>query len=107
MFDYPPFSSIIRMILKSKNIFRAQRASMEIAMRLKDWINKLGLSERLIVLGPVPCVIEKLKGDFRFNIMVKNKLDEKGHQTILSFLRKVILPNDIKMVVDVDPSDIL
>ena len=107
MFDYPPFSSIIRIILKSKNVFRAQRASMEIAMRLKDWINKLSLSERLIILGPVPCVIEKLKGDFRFNIIVKNKLDEKGHLTILSFLRKVILPDDIKMVVDVDPKDVL
>ena len=107
MFDYPPFSSIIRIILKSKNIFRAQRASMEIAMRLKDWIQKLSLTERLIVLGPVPCVIEKLKGEYRFNIIIKNKLDEKGHQTILSFLRKVILPNDIKMIVDVDPSDIL
>lgn len=107
MFDYPPFSAIIRIILKSKNIFRAQRASMEIAMRLKDWIQKLSLTERLIVLGPVPCVIERLKEDYRFNIIIKNKLDEKGHFTILSFLKKVILPNDIKMVVDVDPSDIL
>ncbi len=107
MFDYPPFSSIIRIILQSKNIFRSQRASMEIAMRLRDWIEKLSLSERLIVLGPVPCVIEKLKGDFRFNIIVKNKLDEKGHSTILSFLKKVILPSDIKMIVDVDPTDVL
>lgn len=106
-FDYPPFSSIIRVILQSKNIFRAQRASMEIAMRLKDWIEKLSLTERLIVLGPVPCVIEKLKGDFRFNIIIKNKLTEKGHQTVLGFLRKVILPNDIKMIVDVDPTDVL
>lgn len=107
VFDYPPFSSIIRVILQSKNIFRAQRASMEIAMRLKDWIEKLSLTERLIVLGPVPCVIEKLKGDFRFNIIIKNKLTEKGHQTVLGFLRKVILPNDIKMIVDVDPTDVL
>ena len=80
---------------------------MEITMRLKDWIEKLSLTERLIVLGPVPCVIEKLKGEFRFNIIVKNKLDEKGHFTILSFLKKIILPNDIKMVVDVDPMDVL
>ena len=41
------------------------------------------------------------------NNEIKNKLDEKGHNIILSFLRKIILPNDIKMVVDVDPSDIL
>ncbi len=106
-FDYPPFSSIIRVILQSKNIFRAQRASMEIGMRLKDWISKLSLTERLIVLGPVPCVIEKLKDNYRFNIIIKNKLTEKGHLTVLSFLKKVILPNDIKMIVDVDPVDVL
>ena len=76
-------------------------------MRLKDWIDKLSLSERLIVMGPAPCVLEKIKGEFRFNILVKNKLEEKGHNIILSFLRKIILPNDIKMVIDVDPMDIL
>lgn len=107
MFDYPPFSGVIRIILQAENIFRAQRAAMEIAMRLRDWVEKLSLTERLIVLGPVPCVIEKLKNKYRFNIIIKNKLDEKGHFTILSFMKKVILPNDIKMIVDVDPGDIL
>lgn len=106
-FDYPPFSKIIRIILSSDNTFRAEKSAMEIAMRLKDWINKQSLSERLIVMGPAPCVVEKIRGEYRFNILIKNKLDEKGHSIILSFLRKVILPNDIKMVVDVDPMDIL
>ena len=58
-------------------------------------------------MGPAACVLEKIRGEFRFNIIVKNKLEEKGHNIILSFLRKIILPNDIKMVVDVDPMDIL
>ncbi len=106
-FDYPPFSKIIRIILSSDNNFRAEKSAMEIAMRLKDWIDKQSLSERLIVMGPAACVLEKIRGEFRFNIIVKNKLEEKGHNIILSFLRKIILPNDIKMVVDVDPMDIL
>ena len=76
-------------------------------MRLKEWIEKLSLTERLIVMGPAACVLEKIRGEYRFNILIKNKLDEKGHNTILSFLRKIILPNDIKMIVDVDPMDIL
>ncbi len=106
-FDYPPFAKIIRIILSSSNNFRAEKSALEITMRLKDWINKQSLSERLIVMGPAACVVEKIKGEFRFNILVKNKLEEKGHNIILSFLRKIILPNDIKMVVDVDPMDIL
>jgi len=106
-FDYPPFSKIIRIILCSDNNFRAEKSAMEIGMRLKDWIDKMSLTERLIVMGPAPCVLEKIRGEYRFNLIVKNKLDEKGHNIILSFLRKVILPNDIKMIVDVDPMDIL
>ena len=107
MIHYPPFSKIIRIILSSDNNFRAEKSAMEIGMRLKDWIEKLSLTERLIVMGPAPCVLEKIRGEYRFNLIVKNKLDEKGHNIILSFLRKVILPNDIKMIVDVDPMDIL
>lgn len=107
VFDYPPFSKIIRIILSSDNNFRAEKSAMEISMRLKDWIDKQSLSERLIVMGPAPCVLEKIRGEYRFNLIVKNKLDEKGHNIILSFLRKIILPNDIKMVVDIDPMDIL
>ncbi len=106
-FDYPPFSKIIRVILSSDNNFRAEKSAMEIAMRMKDWIDKQSLTERLIVMGPAPCVLEKIRGEYRFNLIIKNKLEEKGHNIILSFLRKIILPNDIKMIVDVDPSDIL
>ena len=106
-FDYPPFAKIIRIILSAENNFRAEKSALEIAMRLKEWIEKLSLTERLIVMGPAACVLEKIRGEYRFNILIKNKLDEKGHNTILSFLRKIILPNDIKMIVDVEPMDIL
>lgn len=106
-FDYPPFAKIIRIILSCENNFRAEKSAMEIAMRLKDWVKKQTLDERLIVIGPAACVLERIRGEYRFNIIIKNKLEEKGHNIILSFLRKIILPNDIKMVVDVDPMDIL
>ncbi len=107
MLDYPPFSKIIRIILHSDNSFRAEKSALEISKRLKDFIENQGLSERLIVLGPSPCVLEKIRNEFRFNLLIKNKLDERGHSFILNFLRGIILPKDIKMIVDIDPSDIL
>lgn len=106
-FDYPPYSQIIRLVLSSMNNFRAEKSAQEIALRLCTMIEKFGVSERLEVLGPTPCVIERLNGQYRFQILIKNKLDEKGHQFISSFLNKITLPKDIKMVVDVDPLDIL
>ena len=106
-FDYPPFSQIIRLVLSSENNFRAEKSAQEIALRLCTMIEKFGISERLEVLGPTPCVIERINSQYRFQILIKNKLDEKGHKFISSFLNKITLPKDIKMVVDVDPLDIL
>lgn len=106
-FDYPPFSQIIRLVLSSVNNFRAEKSAQEIALRLCMMIEKFGISERLEVLGPTPCVIERINSQYRFQILIKNKLDMKGHQFISGFLNKITLPKDIKMVVDVDPLDIL
>ena len=106
-FDYPPFSQIIRLILSSQNKFRAEKAAQEIALRLCTMIEKFGFGERLDVLGPTPCVIERINGYYRFQILMKNKLEEKGHQFISSFLNKITSPKDIKMTIDVDPLDIL
>ena len=127
-FDYPPFSQIIRLILSSQNNFRAEKSAQEIALRLCTMIEKYGSaatdrsignnvivgaddengsSERIEVLGPSPCVIERLNGQYRFQILIKNKMSAKGHKFISSFLNKIIMPKDIKLAIDVDPLDIL
>lgn len=106
-FDYPPFSQVVRLILSSENTFRAEKSAQEIALRLNTIIDKQGISERLIVLGPTPCVIEKIKGMYRFQIIIKNKLEEKGHAFISHFLTQITMPKDIRLTIDVDPIDIL
>lgn len=106
-FDYPPFSQIIRLILSSQNGFRAEKSAQEIAMRLSLMVEKFGISERIEVLGPTPCVIERINSQYRFQILIKNKMGEKGHQFVSSFMNKIIMPKDIRLAVDVDPLDIL
>ena len=106
-FDYPPFSQIIRLVLSGENNFRAEKSAQEIALRLCTMIEKYGISERLEVLGPTNCVIERINGQYRFQILIKNKMAEKGHMFITSFLNKITMPKDIKLIIDVDPLDIL
>ena len=106
-FDYPPYSKIVRLILSSENNFRAEKSAQEIALRLLTMSEKFAISEHIEVLGPTPCVIEKLGGKYRFQILIKNKLADKGHQFISSFISKIIMPKDIKLSIDVDPLDIL
>ena len=106
-FDYPPFSQIIRLILSSQNGFRAEKSAQEIAMRLSLMVEKFGISERIEVLGPTPCVIERINSQYRFQILIKNKMGEKGHQFVSSFMNKIIMPKDIRLAIDVDRLDIL
>ncbi len=107
LLDYPPFSNMIRIVLSSKNEFRAEKSAAEIELHLSDYLKKLSLDEAILVLGPVECVLKKIREEYRYNIIIKNKLSEKGHGVILRFLRTIHLPDDIKMVVDINPSDIL
>jgi len=106
-YDYPPFSQIVRLIISSENNYRAEKSSMEIAMRLNTMTDKFGFCEYLEVLGPTPCVIEKINGFYRFQILIKNKLSQKGHDFISKFLSKITMPKDIRLAIDVDPLDIL
>ena len=106
-FDYPPFSQIIRIILSGENNFRAEKAAQEIALRLRTMVDKFGISERLETLGPTPCVIERINGLYRFQVIIKNRIGEKGHKFISGFIDKIKIPKDLRLAVDVDPMDIL
>ena len=106
-FIYPPFTQIIRVIISSDNSERAEGCIDQIADRLSSLIDKYGFDEHLEMLGPSPCVIEKLNGLYRFQILLKNKIYDKGHQFITKFIKSIKLPKDIRIAVDVDPIDIL
>ena len=68
---YPPFSQIIRLVASSKNMFRAERLCQEIALKLNEITDKQGISERLEILGPAPCLIGRIKDEYRFQIIIK------------------------------------
>lgn len=106
-FDFPPFSQLIKLVIHSQNKYRAEKSAQEIALRLTTITEKQGIQERLIVLGPTSCILEKINNEYRFQIIIKNKMDKKGHFFITSFLQKIKMPNDIKLIVDVDPIDII
>lgn len=106
-FVYPPFTQIIRVILSCDNNTRAEKSVEEIANRLQDLIEQYGFSEHVEMLGPSNCVIERLNGLYRYQILLKNKLHEKGHKFISKFFKSIKLPKDIRMAIDVDPIDIL
>lgn len=106
-FSYPPYSKIIRLILSSKNEIKARKYAQELAYKLDLLTSSRGIEERLEVLGPSACIISKLKDEYRFQVLIKNRLGEKGHFMITNFLKQFLIADDIRFLTDIDPSDML
>src|SRR5712692_9795863 len=67
---YPPHVGLARFVASHEDASRVQRA----AERLAAWLvraNSERLSGALSVLGPAPCPIERLKGRWRWHVLVK------------------------------------
>lgn len=106
-YSYPPFSDIIRFIISSGQEIKAIKFLTDFAYRLKLVAQERGLTERLEVLGPSRCLIHKIKGQYRFQLLIKNTLGQGGHFLVSGFVKGLKIPADIKFLVDVDPSDML
>jgi len=67
---YPPQVGLVRFVASHEDAGRVQRT----AERVAEWLvraNAERLSGALSVLGPAPCPIERLKGRWRWHVLVK------------------------------------
>ena len=102
--NYPPFSTIFLINAISKD-----------EGKLKEFMNKVGESLRKLldsrediqILGPVPCIITKLKDNYRWQIIIKGNLDNKLKlkiKDILYELNKSVY-NEIRISMDINPNN--
>lgn len=106
-FGYPPFSQVIRVIIRGKDIERTQKAAEEISVALKEFTENNNLKEKLISSCSSPCAFEKIDDFFRFEILIKNFADKTGHLAISKFYKKIKTPSDIQTRIFVSPLDLL
>ena len=107
MFDYPPFCQIIKIVFSSNDEDRAFRCANETADRLRMQIDKLNLTEYIEVNGAMKCIMHKINSEYRFQIIIKNKMNKKGQYLVSTFFKNISVADDIKMIIDIDPVDII
>ncbi len=69
--DYPPFASMIRVVVRGPQEQRTEAFAQHVGERLRAAIDPAGLSAR--VLGPAPAPISKLRGKFRFHMQLQSR----------------------------------
>jgi primosomal protein N' (replication factor Y) len=104
---YPPFCQIVRVVVAGAQAAEVEAACEQIAEELTNYLEEQIPPDEIRILGPAPCLIERLRGSFRFHLLVKNFAGEAGRSLVTTFLRSKRLHSGLKMAVDVDAFDLL
>jgi len=97
-FGYPPFRPLLNLVVAGPREDPVRAAAGRIAGALD------GTGE---VLGPSPAPIPRVRGRYRWQVLVKERPEYAARRTLAGVLTKLTLPREIKLTVDVDPVDLL
>ncbi len=68
--DYPPFTRLVRLELRSQKEQDAKEQSESIYEKIKYWIAN-GSYAQTELIGPVPCYFQKIGGNFRWQVIIR------------------------------------
>jgi primosomal protein N' (replication factor Y) len=100
--QYPPFVHLLMIHIRSEHQRRAEFTAETIHRRLGE---QLGPG---VTLNPaVPAPVERSKGFYRFQILVRSKAIRQVSHCVRSVLQKLTFSEDVQVSVDVDPYQVL
>jgi primosomal protein N' (replication factor Y) len=98
---YPPYSVLVRLLVLGTDEGRVVDAASFLAAHLEPEVD---------VLGPSPCPLEKIRGQFRWQLVARG--DER--ESLVSVTRRVAtefnsspFTGDVRLIVDVEPQSLL
>lgn len=102
-YNYPPFTRLIKLIVKHTDRDTAQRAAAALAELL---LAELGHSR---VLGPEPPLVERVRNQYLFEILIKLEREKINFKAVKSFIQEKVTDiltdktlKNVNVVVDVD-----
>jgi primosomal protein N' (replication factor Y) len=106
---YPPFRNLIQILITDPDRAKAVHASEKIVGALKSHIAKLEADSRPVILGPASAPIEKLRGNFRIQILIKCKPSSNAMPVLQDCFEDLNRQkiSAAKIQVDVDPQSLL
>jgi primosomal protein N' (replication factor Y) (superfamily II helicase) len=101
---YPPFGKLIRIIIQGEHEALVRSFIEGLARRIGSGLASGGIT----VLGPSPAVFSRIKNNYRYCMLLKSK-SMKRLQDVIGTLRTSLdkPPKGIRMIIDVDPVNML
>jgi primosomal protein N' (replication factor Y) len=100
VFHYPPYTRMVQLLVREAKRERAEGAARELAERIAAH----PLAREVRIAGPVPAPFERLRNQWRFQILLRHPSVKTLHR-----LLDATIPEKLpaELVVDVDPYDLL
>ena len=97
---YPPFAQLVSLVISGEE----GRKAMKIAEDIGNFLKK-----RLPngVLGPALATIQKLRGQWRFRVLLKGQDLDQLRKAVAETLSNIVVPTDVRVIVDVAPMGML
>lgn len=102
---YPPFSALINICVHDKEFDRAAAASADLARELREAAG----DQSIRVLGPAPAPLARLKGEHRFQILIKARSRRRAREALDSAMDRVLTAghNARSISIEVDPVSLM
>src|ERR1700730_4298634 len=100
--DYPPFLHLLMVHIRSEHQRRAEFTAETIHRRLSEKL------DQGVTLHPVvPAPIERSKGYYRYQILLRTKSIRRLSKSVRSIIERLTFPDAVHVSVDVDPYQVL
>jgi len=109
LMGYPPFRNLIQILIADPDSSRANRTAEKVAGSLKEHFRGCAEGSRPRVLGPAPAPLEKLRGNYRVQILVKWFSDSNATALLQGCFEDLARHkiSSSRIHVDVDPLSLL
>jgi primosomal protein N' (replication factor Y) len=94
---FPPFINLVKVTVRARNDDLTSRAASELASVIRSE------DKELMIAGPAPAPMARVRGYFRYNILLKDKDRLKMCEVMKKVLAKFRKPHGVLVAVDVDP----
>lgn len=104
---YPPFSHLVCLRLKGNNKDKTEKAAQSLGIEIRNTVAawpKRG--KEIQVLGPVEAPISRLKGKYRWQILIKSRSSALAKHLLEAVelnTKRILQSNGVNLVLDVDP----
>jgi primosomal protein N' (replication factor Y) len=102
---YPPFASMIRIVVRGDRESATKAFSEEIARQLRDHAKTAPTAVR--ILGPAPAPMAKLRGNFRYQVQLHSTDGQLLRDSVRQVTAQLKDPEGVAWIVDVDPLDMM